>query len=202
MISIKKACAILFIIHSFFCINSNADEILHPSYYDFIERFPDGYPNFNESGNPKSMGAFKLYLEDLGYFTFDNQGNSIGFKFQIRKIDENSKTGSKNDLTELNLNQEKIAKWVKLINYEIEEKLMYPISAKKRAQTGRVLVSISVLTSGEIVDVGVELSSNFIYLDQFAIKTIQNIESFTPAPFKAKNKIFTFILPISFKLEN
>ena len=79
----KKACAILFITQSFFYINSNAEEILHPSSYDFLKQFPDGYPNFNEPGNPKSMGAFKLYLEDLGYFTFDNQGNSIGFKFKF-----------------------------------------------------------------------------------------------------------------------
>ena len=197
---IKSWVVITFITHSFFNFSSNASENTHPSYYDFLKMFPDGYPKFNEKGNPKSMGAFKAYLEDLGYITFDHKGNSVGFKFKING--GGNKEASKDVLNELIINQEKITEWVEVINFEINEKLNYPMIAKKRKQSGRVLVRISVLKSGEIVDVKIELSSNYIDLDKAAVATIQDIKKLSPAPFKANNEVFTFILPISFKLDN
>ena len=46
--------------------STNAQENLNfeiPTYKDFLELFPDGYPKYNnEIGNPMSIGAYELYL--------------------------------------------------------------------------------------------------------------------------------------------
>ena len=77
-------------IQAFFIFNVYSEEIAHPTYSDFLEKFPDGYPKFIGTGNPKSIGAFKLYLEELGYLTFENDGNSIGFKYYVSGSIKNS----------------------------------------------------------------------------------------------------------------
>ena len=68
----RKACIIFcFLVQAFFNSNLFSTELPHPTYLEFLKKFPDGYPKFIGSGNPKSIGAFKMYLQELGYMTFD-----------------------------------------------------------------------------------------------------------------------------------
>ena len=69
--------------YCFFKQSAHSDNQNYPTYSKFLKKFPDGYPKFSGTGNSKSMGAFKLYLEDLGFKTFENTGNTIGFQFMI-----------------------------------------------------------------------------------------------------------------------
>ena len=51
-------------------------------------------------------------------------------------------------------------------------------------------------------DINIEKSSGFKSLDQSAINSIKKLSEFASAPFESKNKLFTFILPINYELEN
>ena len=54
--------------YCFFMQSAYSDNQNYPTYSKFLKKFPDGYPKFSGPGNSKSMGAFKLYLEDLDNF--------------------------------------------------------------------------------------------------------------------------------------
>ena len=94
-------------IHSYTCAYAKDDmDFVIPTYSEFLKKFPSGYPEFKEKGNPKSIGAFKLYLESLGLYTIDNSGNSIGFKLILEesKRTTNTKKPSNNGKNNNSLN--------------------------------------------------------------------------------------------------
>ena len=62
----KTRISYIFFIQVFFTNFLYSEEIAHPTYSQFLNKFPDGYPQFSGIGNPKSVGAFKMYLEELG----------------------------------------------------------------------------------------------------------------------------------------
>ena len=217
-------------IQAFFIFNVHSEEIAHPTYSDFLEKFPDGYPKFIGIGNPKSIGAFKLYLEELGYLTFEHDGNSIGFKYYVSRSKENSKSKDKitsetngklldnltaNEQSEIlynnnlkaNFSRDKylqtilISQWVEKINNQIKKIIKYPKISKDRNQSGRVLISISLKSNGSILKISLETSSGFSALDEATINSIKKIKSFKPAPFESDHKVHTFILPVNYILE-
>ena len=75
----KTVWIIIFIVfHTvFFMQSAYSDNQTYPTYSKFLKKFPNGYPKFSGPGDSKSMGAFKLYLEDLGFKTFENTGFEI-----------------------------------------------------------------------------------------------------------------------------
>tara|TARA_Y100001960_G_scaffold279004_1_gene310882 strand:- start:23 stop:718 length:696 start_codon:yes stop_codon:yes gene_type:complete len=217
-------------IQAFFIFNVHSEEIAHPTYSDFLEKFPNGYPKFIGIGNPKSIGAFKLYLEELGYLTFEHDGNSIGFKYYVSRSKENSKSKDKitsetngklldnltaNEQSEIlynnnlkaNFSRDKylqtilISQWVEKINNQIKKIIKYPKISKDRNQSGRVLISISLKSNGSILKISLETSSGFSALDEATINSIKKIKSFKPAPFESDHKVHTFILPVNYILE-
>ena len=227
MKSLKKTCIFCILsIQVFFRSILNAEEITHLTYSQFLKKFPDGYPEFVGEGNPKSIGAFKMYLESLGYMTFDYKGNYIGFRYYVTK--KENKLSDKSNIpsgAEINAqdsasfqtqnNQVKseyltgnytkntlISKWAEEINNTIKKFIVYPKISKDRNQSGRVLISLSLDAKGNILNVNLKSSSGFSTLDKAAIKTINKIKSFRPAPFKNENQVHTFILPINYVLEN
>ncbi len=149
----RKACIIFcFLVQAFFNSNLFSTELPHPTYLEFLKKFPDGYPKFIGSGNPKSIGAFKMYLQELGYMTFDYGGNSIGFKFYVSDLDENksqsqsikdqsnrelnsvnqkfntfsSASKNINTLTDNILVKNNISLWIREINLQIQNIIKYP----------------------------------------------------------------------------
>lgn len=231
MIFLKKTWIIGFaLIQVFFISKLYSSEIPHPTYPKFLEIFPNGYPKYTGSGNSKSIGAFRMYLQDLGYIIVDYEGTTIGFRYYVSDYNEvenktlsnNSETNinaqNNNDTNEINelsfgsLNSqttiekraevESISLWVKEINSQIKKTIKYPKIAKDRNQSGRVLISLSLRTNGNLEDINIESSSGFKSLDQSAINSIKKLNKFVSAPFEIKNKLFTFILPINYELEN
>ena len=214
---LKKAwISYIFFIQVFFTNFLYSEEIAHPTYSQFLNKFPDGYPQFSGIGNPKSVGAFKMYLEELGYMTFDHKGNSIGFKYFVSE-GKNSVSDKKNISSGGQINNDQtnsevltenysknilISKWVVEINSKIKDFIIYPKISKDRNQSGRVLISISLRANGNILDVKLENSSGFLSLDKATVNTIKRIQSFNPSPFKSDNKIHTFILPVNYVLED
>ena len=213
----------------FFISKSYSNDQTFPTYSEFLKEFPSGYPKFFGIGNPKSIGAFKMYLQDLGYITFDYEGNSIGFKYYVSDFDEstnpsqslkinrdeeyhnsigkklNPLSGVSNKIKTLTDNRdesESISLWVQEINLQIKNIIKYPKIAKDRNQSGRVLINISLMPNGKLLNVNIEETSGFKSLDQSAVNSINKIKNFNSAPFEAKNKIFTFILPIKYSLKD
>ena len=231
MIFKKKTVWIIIFFHTVFFISKlYSSEIPHPTYPKFLEIFPNGYPKYTGSGNSKSIGAFRMYLQDLGYIIIDYEGNTIGFRYYVSDYDEaedktlsnNSETSistqNNNDTSDINelsfgsfnsqtslekrVEVESILSWVKEINFQIKKIIKYPKIAKERNQSGRVLISLSLRPNGNLEDINIERSSGFKSLDQSAINSIKKLSEFASAPFESKNKLFTFILPINYELEN
>ena len=227
----KKTVLIIIFFHTVFFISKlYSSEIPHPTYPKFLEIFPNGYPKYTGSGNSKSIGAFRMYLQDLGYIIIDYEGNTIGFRYYVsdyndmedKTLSSNSETNistqNNNDTSDINklsfgsfnsqttiekrAEVESILSWVKEINFQIKKIIKYPKIAKDRNQSGRVLISLSLRTNGNLEDINIESSSGFKSLDQSAINSIKKLNKFVSAPFEIKNKLFTFILPINYELEN
>ena len=231
MIFLKKTWIIGFaLIQVFFISELYSSEIPHPTYPKFLEIFPNGYPKYTGSGNSKSIGAFRMYLQDLGYIIVDYEGTTIGFRYYVsdykevehKTLSNSSETNinaqNNNDTSEINelsfgsfnsqttiekrAEVESILSWVKEINFQIKKIIKYPKIAKERNQSGRVLISLSLRPNGNLEDINIESSSGFKSLDQSAINSIKKLSEFASAPFESKNKLFTFILPINYELEN
>ena len=231
MIFKKKTVWIIIFFHTVFFISKlYSIEIPHPTYPKFLEIFPNGYPKYTGSGNSKSIGAFRMYLQDLGYIIIDYEGNTIGFRYYVSDYDDvedktlsnnsetNISTQNNNDTSDINelsfgsfnsqttlekrAEVESILSWVKEINFQIKKIIKYPKIAKERNQSGRVLISLSLRPNGNLEDINIEKSSGFKSLDQSAINSIKKLSEFASAPFESKNKLFTFILPINYELEN
>ena len=226
----KTVWIIIFFNTVFFISKLYSSEIPHPTYPKFLEIFPNGYPKYTGSGNSKSIGAFRMYLQDLGYIIVDYEGTTIGFRYYVSDYNEvENKTLSNNSETNINAQNnndtsdinklsfgsfnsqttiekraevESISLWVKEINFQIKKIIKYPKIAKDRNQSGRVLISLSLRTNGNLEDINIESSSGFKSLDQSAINSIKKLNKFVSAPFEIKNKLFTFILPINYELEN
>ena len=227
----KKTVWIIIFFHTVFFISKlYSSEIPHPTYPKFLEIFPNGYPKYTGPGNSKSIGAFRMYLQDLGYIIIDYEGNTIGFRYYVsdyndmedKTLSSNSETNmstqNNNDTSDINelsfgsfnsqttiekrAEVESISLWVKEINFQIKKIIKYPKIAKDRNQSGRVLISLSLRTNGNLEDINIESSSGFKSLDQSAINSIKKLNKFVSAPFEIKNKLFTFILPINYELEN
>ena len=231
MIFLKKTWIIGFaLIQVFFISTLYSSEIPHPTYPKFLEIFPNGYPKYTGSGNSKSIGAFRMYLQDLGYIIVDYEGTTIGFRYYVSDYNEvenktlsnssetNISAQNNNDTSDINelsfgsfnsqttiekrAEVESISLWVKEINFQIKKIIKYPKIAKDRNQSGRVLISLSLRPNGNLEDINIVRSSGFISLDQSAINSIKKLSKFASAPFESKNKLFTFILPINYELEN
>ena len=227
----KKTVWIIIFFHTVFFISKlYSSEIPHPTYPKFLEIFPNGYPKYTGSGNSKSIGAFRMYLQDLGYIIVDYEGTTIGFRYYVSDYNEvenktlsnssetNISAQNNNDTSDINelsfgsfnsqttiekrAEVESILSWVKEINFQIKKIIKYPKIAKDRNQSGRVLISLSLRTNGNLEDINIESSSGFKSLDQSAINSIKKLSEFASAPFESKNKLFTFILPINYELEN
>ena len=198
----KTVWIIIFIFfHTVFLIQLACSDIQnYPTYSKFLEKFPDGYPKFSGPGNSKSMGAFKLYLEDLGFKTFENTGNTIGFQFMIYETNKEKKNNVNKTFNLFEGDIKNLNNWINIVNFEIKNQITYPLILKKKNISGSLFVNLSLNTNGEILDLSLNQSSGNKTLDNVALQLIKKIKLFPSAGFEAKNKIFNFLIPMNFDL--
>ena len=170
-----------------------SDKKNFPTYSKFLEKFPDGYPKFSGPGNSKSMGAFKMYLEDLGFKTFENTGNTIGFQFMIYESNKDKKNNINKTFDLFEGDIKNLNNWINTLNFEIKNQITYPLILKKKNISGSLFVNLSLNTNGEILDLSLNQSSGNKTLDNVALQLIKKIKLFPKAGFEAKNKIFNFL---------
>ena len=200
---LKKTVWIIIVIffHTVFLMQSAfSDDQNYPTYSKFLEKFPDGYPKFSGPGNSKSMGAFKLYLEDLGFKTFENTGNTIGFQFMIYETNNKKKNNINKTFNLFEGDIKNLNNWINIVNFEIKNQITYPLILKKKNISGSLFVNLSLNTNGEILDLSLNQSSGNKTLDNVALQLIKKIKLFPSAGFEAKNKIFNFLIPLNFDL--
>ena len=198
----KTVWIIIFIFfHTVFLIQlAFSDNQNYPTYSKFLEKFPDGYPKFSGPGNSKSMGAFKMYLEDLGFKTFENTGNTIGFQFMIYESNKDKKNNINKTFDLFEGDIKNLNNWINTLNFEIKNQITYPLILKKKNISGSLFVNLSLNTNGEILDLSLNQSSGNKTLDNVALQLIKKIKLFPKAGFEAKNKIFNFLIPLNFDL--
>ena len=199
----KKTVWIIIVIffHTVFLMQSAfSDDQNYPTYSKFLEKFPDGYPKFSGPGNSKSMGAFKMYLEDLGFKTFENTGNTIGFQFMIYESNKDKKNNINKTFDLFEGDIKNLNNWINTLNFEIKNQITYPLILKKKNISGSLFVNLSLNTNGEILDLSLNQSSGNKTLDNVALQLIKKIKLFPKAGFEAKNKIFNFLIPLNFDL--
>tara|TARA_B100000614_G_scaffold46193_2_gene39256 strand:+ start:1126 stop:1683 length:558 start_codon:yes stop_codon:yes gene_type:complete len=177
-----------------------SDNQNYPTYSKFLEKFPDGYPKFNGPGNSKSMGAFKLYLEDLGFKTFESTGNTIGFQFMVYDTNKEKKNNINKTFNLFEGDIKNLNNWINILNFEIKNQITYPLILKKKNISGSLFVNLSLNTNGEILDLSLNQSSGNKTLDNVALQLIKKIKLFPSAGFEAKNKVFNFLIPLNFDL--
>ena len=200
--------------------STNAQENLNfeiPTYKDFLELFPDGYPKYNnEIGNPMSIGAYELYLKELGYSSVSQSGNKVGIKIIVdgynltegndekvnKKIEQKTKNKKQNkdNIDKTNITLVELESWGSEIQKTIKDYLIYPPKAISRKQTGQVILSISLSNKGKIINAKIEKSSGFQSLDQGVMMTVNSLNYLTPKIILEPKKTYTFILPINFSL--
>ena len=200
--------------------STNAQENLNfdiPTYKDFLELFPDGYPKYNnEIGNPMSIGAYELYLKELGYSSVSQSGNKVGIKIIVdgyniteengekgnKKVEQKTKNKKQNkdDIKKINIPIFELENWGAEIQTTIKDYLIYPPKAISRKQTGQVILSVSLSGRGQIINAKIEKSSGFKSLDQGVMMTVNSLNYITPKIILESNKTYTFILPINFSL--
>ena len=198
----KTVWIIIFIFfHTVFLIQLAFSDIQnYPTYSKFLEKFPDGYPKFSGPGNSKSMGAFKMYLEDLGFKTFENTGNTIGFQFMVYDTNKGKKNNVNKTFNLFEGDIKNLNNWINTLNFEIKNQITYPLILKKKNISGSLFVNLSLNTNGEILDLSLNQSSGNKTLDNVALQLIKKIKLFPSAEFEAKNKIFNFLIPLNFDL--
>ena len=198
----KTVWIIIFILfHTVFLMQTAySDKQNFPTYSKFLEKFPDGYPKFSGPGNSKSMGAFKLYLEDLGFKTFESTGNTIGFQFMVYDTNKEKKNNINKTFNLFEGDIKNLNNWINILNFEIKNQITYPLILKKKNISGSLFVNLSLNTNGEILDLSLNQSSGNKNLDNVALQLIKKIKLFPSAGFEAKNKIFNFLIPLNFDL--
>ena len=69
------------------------------------------------------MGAFKLYLEDLGFKTFENTGNTIGFQFMIYDTNKGKKNNINKTFNFFEGDIKNLNHWINTLNFEIKNQI-------------------------------------------------------------------------------
>jgi len=81
-----------------------------------------------------------------------------------------------------------------------ERKKSYPTLSRKMGETGRVIVSLTLLPDGQIIDVKIKTKSQFARLNQGALETVSGTEKYKPLPDSYKKENLIVDIPIEFSL--
>ena len=92
-----------------------------------------------------------------------------------------------------------MAVWSSQIQRRIQRKLVYPRKARERRIFGKVMVRLTVNSSGQILSSSISKGSGTAVLDRAAQSTIANVGTFSAAPDGLSGGSYSFNVPIVFK---
>ena len=81
----------------------------------------------------------------------------------------------------------------------LDRKKFYPRNALLREEEGKVIVALSILTDGTIVELTVEEPSPYDSLNRAALQAVRDLPPLEPLPFGAPSRVHVHI-PLEYKL--
>lgn len=86
------------------------------------------------------------------------------------------------------------------IKAKIEKNKVYPRSAKRLKQTGKVIISFDILKNGTIKNVKIVEKSKFAKLDEASIELLLKIASFEAIPLELNKTVWNISVPINYSI--
>lgn len=83
----------------------------------------------------------------------------------------------------------------------LEQRKVYPKTAKVLEQEGTVVVSFTINADGSFSDIHLEKPSRYSKLNEASLKLIENIKQFNPIPAELKKDKWVITVPIEYRLE-
>ncbi|PID30011.1 MAG: hypothetical protein CSB55_00535 [Candidatus Cloacimonadota bacterium] len=90
--------------------------------------------------------------------------------------------------------------YIDIIYYEVNKHKKYPKVAKRLNQEGTAEILFTVLKDGSISDVKISKSSNFIAIDNAALKAVKSVKKLSPIPDELEKDRWDIVLPIKYEL--
>jgi len=91
-------------------------------------------------------------------------------------------------------------KYLSRLRSLIEDKKIYPKSAKRLKQQGRVIVSFLITKEGTFKNISLKDSSKYKKLNKAALELLNNISRFEPIPDELEKNKWVIEIPISYKI--
>lgn len=107
---------------------------------------------------------------------------------------ENAPVAPKVDTNELE------AQYLSKLRSQIEKNKVYPNSAKRLNQNGKVYVTFIISKDGQIINIKINKSSNFEKLDEAALKILADIGSTEPIPKELNKTSWEITVPIVYQI--
>jgi protein TonB len=89
-----------------------------------------------------------------------------------------------------------------LLEREIGKHKQYPRIAQMRGWQGEALVELVIDEGGRLASVRIQTSSGHDVLDKQALEMVRKTVAASPPPDTLRGSSSTFLVPVSFKLEN
>ncbi|AXK49247.1 TonB-dependent receptor [Aliarcobacter trophiarum LMG 25534] len=109
---------------------------------------------------------------------------------------ENSALANSNIQKNQKLESEYLAK----VQAKIEKNKIYPKSAKRLNQTGKVIVSFDILKDGKVTNIRIIHKSKFEKLDDASIELLANIGFFEAIPNELNKTVWNIQIPINYQI--
>ena len=87
------------------------------------------------------------------------------------------------------------------LRYIIEKNKIYPQSAKRLNQMGKVHVNFIISKDGQIIDVKIVKDSNYQRLNDAALEILAKINKFEPIPEKLNKNSWEITVPIVYQIK-
>ena len=87
-----------------------------------------------------------------------------------------------------------------LVKAKIASKKTYPRASRKRRETGRVVVQVTISHTGGLVEVAITQSSGIKRLDRASLKAVNKAAPFPKPEHLAPGELFIRQLPIEYTL--
>jgi protein TonB len=91
-------------------------------------------------------------------------------------------------------------KYLNKLRNLIEDKKIYPNSAKRLKQQGRVIVSFLITKEGNFKNISLKDSSKYKKLNKAALELLNNISKFEPIPDELGKNKWVIEIPINYKI--
>lgn len=93
------------------------------------------------------------------------------------------------------------AKYLSKLRAVIEKNKVYPSSAKRLNQNGKVYITFTISKNGQITNIKISKSSYFERLDEAALKILADLKNIEPIPSELNKQSWEITVPIVYQIK-